>query len=537
MALAPRIALTLTISWTALGQGACGCDPPAVGSPDGGAELRDTTTPLDDGGVGVGDGDGGGFTLTGEVWLQDEDGMLARATLDDGSVSYPLGEASALGAVGAVGDEVLFNSPSGREDNFQGRASLYDPATGDVQMHGLLNTRPLDLESDGTQVGASFSVAGTVFQLGALTDNEIPDESTLSGVSALVYDDTGLIVSAQASDFTKRYDGTPLSGRQCGGLAVRPSDGEVLCADVEGSAIVVVDAPGMETVVDATGGARYLSLYLFADDTWAAPREDCTVHTSHAWLPTAPSVCVASFVEVGGVIYAGLMDGGLVTMAQDGTTTVVMSGAAFPDGIDHDGERLLVMGEFAVENGLVMDDDFTAPHAVTGVRGVTGGALGDDGEVWIADSRGLYYAAPGEDAAERVAQLPGLSDLQRVGRWIYVVSDGALKRVSLDGAPTDAPEDVTAAVDGRIGRCGDELLVYDGDDDEIRRVSATDGTETLEAVGFEATFGEPTALTCVADQLIVASGTAVYGRPLGDERAFKLAFELARDVRQLTPVE
>jgi len=496
----------------------CNCDPPGVGT-DAGA--GDGGVGADGGGgVGLGDGGTGDFQLSGELWWQRDDGMVAHMDMATGTVTRPFGDTSAVGAITELNDQVLFFTPTEGEGNNFGRLATWDAATGAHDKRALYRYVPYQIETDGVsalmvddQIDGLVRVSGLTYAESAVVVNNS------AGGTSVAFDSTSGVVSGSAG--TARLDGTALFGAHCGGLARNAADDGWLCAYVDGSTIEELPDSGGVTELDSTSGDRFLSV-THIDGSYVGVRSSCSVQTPLTRFDDVAELCPVNLVEVDGRVFAGLREGGVVEVATDGALTVRLTGAIVAGGLGAANGSIVVGGSFVDDVALLMTSDGVAPRQVRGFEGSLALVLTDDGDVFALTEEGVAFEPATDDGVlEHIVEQFDLDHLVAAGADLFFASADGVQRFAAASAPNVTPTSVRTLPVTLLGACGDVAVFYDDTDDEVLTLAA-DGTETVELSDVTATVGSPVAVGCVNGQLVIANDDdELWARPLGDTRAIR----------------
>lgn len=522
-----RMLLSVAVAFCGL-TSSCSCDPPVVpneGDGDG-----------DDGGVTSADGGGTGLEgrLRGLALLQRRDGILIEMNLTTGVLRYPFGEVSSRGGVTKLDDQLIVFTQTPVDVADDGRIASLDPDTLAVELFTYSPIEAGEIATDGVTVGIAGGIGSSVHVAPYSFDALLATHPDYAVGSAVTFDDDGLAV-ATPNGIYRTATSALVGTRHCSGLMWEPESASFLCADAIGQGLFRIDLQGAETVVQALSGGRPLSVALLDDGSYVVTHDDCTVDST-VTLPEELSgpLCPRQVVELGDSLYFGAEPGGLVEITPDGDLRLRLSGAIHGEGIATAGGRLALAG-LLPEHVQVVDADGGDLWLTASYRNLTDVALEDDGTLWVSNQEGLYRVTRAGES-DLVYAHGDITALARVGDELFFARgpDGVGKVKVSDGA-TAAAEDVTTTTVERLAACGDSVVMFDEDSDELLALDA-DGSERVLVPALSDVVGEVTGVGCADAQVLVADAEGrVWGLPDGGHELL-LAGELDRAVTRLTSV-
>lgn len=531
----------------------CSCDPPAVsGDEDGGPTVSPDDAgadPVEDaGGDAVEDAgvdpepDAGPPVLEGSVWLQRDDGILARLDLGSGQIEHPLGEVSVEGGVASDGEGLLlFSSHYADGFDWAGRIVRYVPSDGTFTPLNRTGGRPRTIATDGERVATAQAGGSTLREALLGEDVDLVELETFEFGSAVTYNDVAMVYSGEGG--IGYVNNTILiADWHCGGLDALPAEGRFLCADAFGSEVFDIGTDGIKLVLDAVGGAEYISATYLGDAHFVAVRQDCSVVSTVPELEDTAPLCPSQFAQHDGALFFSQVNGGLVEVL--GTSRFLRAGfALFGSGIAAAGGRLAIAGTNNGDIG-VMGLDFSDPWRTRELEDPGSLALDDEGGVFFVDGDRLKRVVRGGEDSPTVHQQPGLVDVSRAGtRLLLALGAEGIGAIDLDdvalsfSAVATAPADRVSGcfTDGTIDDAPVDAVLFDEVTDVLSSLSGDEVTTLLEGVS---DLGEVSGIGCVLGASVVATADgAVFARPFDDTGAFRLVATLDSPARFFAPDE
>ncbi len=489
----------------------CSCDPPAVADRDGGASVEQE----DDAGVladaGPDDAGPDDMALSGSFILQREDGSTQVVDLPSGAVLPSVANAPFLGAVTSFDGALYGFVIEATGIVAEGRLARFDVDTGEVERLSQTVGIPSEVLVKADEAATVYGDIDDSLRYGPIGyEHTLLADAVEYSASAATYLEDGTLWTSSplgTGPFLSAAEAR-VSTEHCGGLSQYAGTDELLCARVDGSGIVKLNQlTGSTSPLDGSAPLGFRSALALADGGYLAVGLDCDVISSRE-LPDLSGVCPYGFAELGGSLFAGLREGGVLEITAEGEVRLRASAATHPGGVASANGHSAVAGSWWREDVLVVKQG-GRPRSVGHVDYGRGVALMDDGELWILQDGGVKRAGAEEVSLSEVHERDDLDQIAAVGRQVYFsVDGGGLVRLSADDGPGYALSDFADVSAQHIAGCSEVLLVED--DAGSLLAYASDGTSS--AIG-PAPF-ELAALGCADDQIVLASpdGTLVSKR-------------------------